>query len=214
MVIYSDPEASRRHKSWIWDSTNNLYVQGNDREDAFVFKWNLESRPIDLRLSSDDIYSADVWSWKACRTDPFGYADDIIQIVGTRDVKYSMKLPSRSGKDRYLLRKADSGTSAYKSNLPVDYAGYRVHRFANVIPTGSRADIRAKGVWNDGIWTIEFSRELQTGNEDDVAFDTKKSYEFGVSRYQIAARKANPKLSQPLYGSGDINEILTLVFGN
>jgi hypothetical protein len=45
-----------------------------------------------------------------------------------------------------------------------------------------------------------------------VQFDAEQSYLFGVSRYEIAGRKPNPALQQPLYGAGDITEHLRLIF--
>ncbi len=92
------------------------------------------------------------------------------------------------------------------------YEGDIVGRFINRIPSGSRADIKAKGVWKDGEWTIEFGRALNTGNDDDIQFNIEKSYQFGISRHEIAGRKPNPNLSQALYGSGDISEMLILDF--
>ncbi len=111
-----------------------------------------------------------------------------------------------------LIRKGDSGTPAYKSEIPVKYDSDIVHRFISQAPTGSRADIKAKGKWKNGIWTIEFGRALDTGNSDDIRFELNNNYQFGVSRYEIGGRKPNPELDQPLYGSGDISEIITLVF--
>jgi len=36
--------------------------------------------------------------------------------------------------------------------------------------TGDRADVRAKGEWKDGRWTLETRRALDTGSKYDVAF--------------------------------------------
>jgi hypothetical protein len=113
----------------------------------------------------------------------------------------------------YLIRKGDSGTPAYKDTLYTDYKGDKLPRYTNPTPTGSRADTKAKGVWSDGKWTIEFARALHTGNGDDIQFDTSKSYLFGVSRHEVAGRPLDPKLDQPLFGSGDISEDLKLQFG-
>ena len=84
------------------------------------------------------------------------------------------------------------------------------YRFAQ--PSGSRADVRAKGQWQDGRWTIEFARPLQTGHSDDIAFRMDRRYRFGVSRFEIAGRKRNPALEQPDFGRGDVGELLYLVF--
>ena len=51
---------------------------------------------------------------------------------------------------------------------------------------GSRADIKAKGVWTGGVWTIEVKRKLVTNGKQakvqDVQFkNLKKPYYFGIS---------------------------------
>ena len=93
-----------------------------------------------------------------------------------------------------------------------EHAGDTVTKYENREPTGSRADIRAKGAWRDGVWTVEMARRLDTGNPDDLQLDPTQSYQFGVSRFEIAGRPANPKIDQPLYGSGEITEHLWLKF--
>lgn len=212
LVIYLDKDESSTHKSWRWNKALGTYAMNNDVEDVFVFKWPLSEDTVDLSIFGDNPYSADVWFWKACRTNPVGYADDKIQFLSSIKIEESKKLKSKSGKNMYLVRKGDKGTSSYKSELSGEYKGDKTPRFTNRTPTGSRADIKSKGKWNDGKWTIEFSRLLKTGNDDDVQFDITKSYHFGVSRYEIAGRKVNNNLTQPLYGSGDVGERITLIF--
>lgn len=49
---------------------------------------------------------------------------------------------------------------------------------------GDRADMTGKGVWENGKWTLEWSRELNTGSEFDVNFsDLNKEYAFGVATF-------------------------------
>jgi hypothetical protein len=72
--------------------------------------------------------------------------------------------------------------------------------------------VKARGIWKDGIWTIEFRRNLSTGQQDDIQFTTDRKFLFGVSRYEIAGRHQNNDLSAPLYGTGDVSEPLWLEF--
>lgn len=212
-VIFPDPDASMTHKSWTWNKARKIYHVGTDREDTFLFNWKMLPKPADLSISSDDSYSADIWFWKACRTNPVGYADDNIHLLGSQPVKDAVRLASKTGRNVYLLRREDSGSAAYRVNLVTEHVEDVVPRYINQEPSGSRADVEARGVWNNGRWTIEFVRPLKTGNNDDVQFDPRLVYQFGVSRYEIAGRPANPELSQPLYGTGDVGEELTLIFG-
>ena len=212
LVSYPDPDESRSHKPWIWNTTRKMYEMGPHREDTFVLKWAQNREISDLSVTADVPYTADLWFWKACRTDPAGYADDKLQILSTAWTKKAKKILTKSGKSMHLQRLGDKGKPAYKSEIKLDYDGDNVAQFKNLTPEGSRADIRAKGVWHEGRWTIEFARPLNTGHPDDVQFDQTKKYFFGASRFEIAGRPPDPKLTQPLYGSGDVSEALYLVF--
>ncbi len=212
LVVFPDPDESRIHKAWKWDAASESYKIGPEREDSFVLKWNMGSERTDLSLHADDLYTADIWFWKACRTDPMGFADDKIQKLSAVEIERAMPLTSRSGKTTYLKRAGDNGAPAYKNTLYIDYKGDRTPHFLNRFPKGSRADIRAKGIWTDGEWTIEFGRKLNTGHEDDVQLVVGERRQFGVSRFEIAGRPPDPALNQPLFGSGDVSETLFLMF--
>ena len=56
----------------------------------------------------------------------------------------------------------------------------RILRF----PDGSRGDIKFGAVWDNGIWTAELSRDLNTGNDDDVQFDTSQEYPFNIAAFE------------------------------
>ena len=51
-----------------------------------------------------------------------------------------------------------------------------------------------------------------TGHADDIQFDRNRRYQFGVSRFEIAGRRKNPKLDEPNFGAGEIAESLYLKF--
>lgn len=51
-------------------------------------------------------------------------------------------------------------------------------------PAGSRGDIETGAVWDNGIWTTEFSRALNTTHDDDVQFDTDLEYLFNVAAFE------------------------------
>lgn len=212
LVKFPDPNESRIHKSWVWNKSQKVYEMGQDREDTFIIKWYMEFDPQGLSLSAGKPHKADIWYWKANRTDPTGYADDKIQFLRTEGEKRATKITSPDGTVLYLTRKGDQGDAAYASSLVVDYKSDREPRFENLIPTGSRADIKAKGVWRDGEWTIEFKRALNTGHDDDLALEVNKTYTLGVSRFEIAGNRVDLKSDQPLYGAGDIQQAVLLSF--
>ncbi|MHC4295376.1 MAG: ethylbenzene dehydrogenase-related protein [Planctomycetota bacterium] len=212
LVEFPDQTENRAHKTLIWDEEAKRYRIGPQREDTFVFKWSMGPYPVDLSVSANKPYQADIWYWKAHRTDPSGYADDKLQRYGITELKHATRVTSKSGRRFYLHRSGDAGEAAYQTVIVDNYTGPRVSKFSSQEPSGSRADVRAKGVWQNGVWTIEFRRKLRTGHGDDVQFDISKNHRFGVSRYEIGGRRSNPRTEQPNHGAGEIGEHLTLVF--
>jgi hypothetical protein len=213
LVTYPDSSANIQHKPLVWDKETMIYKPGPQREDGFAFKWNMEDTDVNLSNFSDDNYIADIWYWKAARTNPAGYADDKMHNLASITGKKAAELTSKKGKKRYLMRLSDKGKSASKKRILAEYQGDIVDQYVSQTPEGSRADVAAKGVWKDGHWTIELSRRLDTGNEDDIKFstDSGKRYKFGVSIFGLYG---NPEdSSKPhLYGQGRISEELYLVF--
>ncbi|MFQ5979296.1 MAG: ethylbenzene dehydrogenase-related protein [Candidatus Heimdallarchaeota archaeon] len=47
--------------------------------------------------------------------------------------------------------------------------------------TGDVADVKAKGTFLAGVWTLEMKRALDTNSANDVTFDTSKTHFFGIS---------------------------------
>ncbi|MBF0368938.1 MAG: hypothetical protein HQL52_05705 [Magnetococcales bacterium] len=212
LARFADDAPEQEHKNLLWDEALEMYRVGPKREDSFVFKWNMEPYPVDLTLTGDTAYRADIWFWKGARTDHAGYADDKIQFLSELRRKQAKRVLTKKGRLHYLTRMGDKGDAAYETQLQENYNGPEIPQFRFKKPTGSRADVQAKGAWQEGTWTIEFGRKLNTGHGDDLAFVLPGRYQFGVSIFEIAGRKANPKIDKPLYGSGEVGEALMLVF--
>jgi len=209
-VRYPDKQANTEHKTLVWDETSSRYKAGPKREDAMVLKWPINPFFTDISLSSNSSYQADIWYWKSYRTDPMGYADDKIQIYSKIPKSKSTRLRSKNNSLFFLQRKGDQGNSSYTTNVLMDKKNPQESRYIHRKPTGSRADIKAKGKWQNGEWTIEFLRKLDTGNIDDIRLVLGKTVLLGLSRYEIAGRKADNQLEQPLFGSGEIGELIML----
>lgn len=211
LVSVADKEENRLHKPWVWNKDLEAYMLGEQREDGFAFKWNMEAKDVDLSNFSDDSYTADVWYWKANRTDPVGFADDKQHVLSDKPAPKATAVTSKSGKQQFLQRLGDEGQSSTTKQILTKHKGDIEPQYLTQEPSGSRADVRAKGIWSNGVWTIEFSRKLQTGNTDDIQFDKKGSYLFGLSAYGLYAQTID-KSKDHLYGQGRISEPLILVF--
>lgn len=212
LTVFPDADENRQHRTLLWDKARKAYVDGPEREDAMVLKWSMVTHETGLTLHENAPYVADEWYWKACRSDHAGFADDKVQIYSAYPDPYAKAVLSANGKVFYLTRRGDEGDEAAQALLYPGYAGDRAPKFRFITPTGSRADVRAKGVWKDGRWSVAFERKLDTGHADDVRLSLDGAHPFGVSRYEIAGRDPEPNTDQPLFGCGDVGEILELRF--
>ncbi len=221
LVQYPDKAENLLHKPWTWSEEQSRYVEGSHREDTFVFKWNMMAEDVDLSNYSDDDYRADLWYWKANRSNLAGFADDKMQILSAEDggslngggeANESKELRSLSGKTRYLRRISDSGQAPYREDeAPRQKSSQVINHFLPQQPSGSRADVAASGRWNGGFWSIEFSRKLLTGHEDDVQLSIDQTALFGISIFSLYANKLDSH-SPNFYGMGRISEPLRLHF--
>jgi ethylbenzene dehydrogenase len=210
LVTYPKAKPADTHMTWIWDPKEHMYRQGPDREDVFVFKWSMSGNDLELKLRDPEPHRADIWYWKGHRTNPSGYADDKWQSVSTEPGRDAKKLRSAGPNPLYLRRVGDAGLAAFDEKFFYEYKGDRLEKYVPQQPQGSRADVRAKGRWANGQWTIEFARKLDTKHDDDQAFAPGGTYLFGVSTYEMAAGTPNADWSQPLYKTGDVFDRLLL----
>lgn len=209
LVEYPDDQESVTHKSFRWDDDEQVYKPVHDREDTFVFKWSMVGAEADLALRHRASHEADVWFWKAWRTNPVGYADDKWHDVSPERREPCTELDA-GGAPAFLRRRADPGREGYVEHLPFEFAGAVVSRYSHQTPLGSRADVRAKGRWVSGRWTIEFGRRLATGGSDDVEFAVGGRYLFGISCYEISGGYPESRLYRPMYKTGDVFDRLIL----
>ena len=144
----------------------------------------------------------DLWHWKAARSDPAGFADDT-WLTQISEKKGGRKSDAGKGGDQKNMT-ADKSKPMY---MPApgkklagndillvahaveikDYAGFKAgdtltYRMPKM-PQGSRADIKALSRYADGSWTVVLYRSLDTGNDDDTAFNPRKKYNFAMALF-------------------------------
>ena len=144
----------------------------------------------------------DLWHWKAARSDPAGIADDTwITVISEK--KGGRKGDAGSGGDKKNIT-ADKSKPMYtlapgkqlgKHGIllaadAVEITDYSVFEAGDVVTyrmpkkgQGSRADIKAVSRYAYGGWTVMLHRKLDTGNDDDVAFNPRKKYSFAMALF-------------------------------
>lgn len=172
----------QRHKPWVWNAEEKSYAQGRQQEDAMALAFEL-SGPFSADMLSPVDAVWDLWTWKATRSDPVGYAlDKTHRYSTTKPEGKSKQYTARNGSPIWIQRPDDAGASTQQSlAAPSEYSADVVPAYALKTPSGSAADVRAKGHWEDGYWTVELLRKLNTGHTDDTAFDPTRRYGMAVS---------------------------------
>jgi hypothetical protein len=142
--------------------------------------------------------NADVWHWKAHRSNPLGLTDDKWWSTSGRssDAKtigaYNDNIngagdsPMYSGPitDGHFIIIPEGGSTAdLETNIDIanTYPGYYLDANAE----GSRWDVKSVGNFDSptGKWTVEFQRALDTGNSDDVAFTHNSEINFATATF-------------------------------
>lgn len=180
-ATWDDPTHNVSHKSWVWNESAKAYEEGKDREDMFAAAFE-HTGPFDPDMLAGIESVWDVWHWKAFRTNPQGYAmDKMHRYALTQPQIKANSHTARSGETVWIARPEDKGDTVEKKQAaPGEFEGDRVPQHLPGTPTDSAADVRAKGAWNNGRWTLELSRKLNTGQMDDTAFNVSRIYSMAI----------------------------------
>ena len=194
-VQYPDATEDKLHQGWEWRDTRYTLMRRYD--DQFAVRFHL-SGDFDRTMLSAKTYTVDVWLWSAARTNPGGVAEDLHHSFTTRLSENAAEYSLPGGKTVYIKKHRDAGVAPYASlPAPKERKAAQLPSFELVKASGSVADVSAKGAWRNGAWNIEFSRALNTGNDDDVVFKpgAKLMGQIGVFNRGQAEHKS---VSEPL----------------
>lgn len=187
MVKWPDSTENRTHNTWFWDKAKKQYVAGDDKEDGVALKFDMGG-DFDYCMLTDKEYTADVWTWKAARTDPAGLAEDGLHVFSRHPIPRARAKRILNGPGEIWIRRTvDKGSKIYTINFPLEYVADQLSRYTiQRDPFGSIADVKAKGKWADGFWTVEFMRKFDTGHDDDVKFELTKPVKGAIAVFDNA----------------------------
>jgi hypothetical protein len=157
----------------------------------------------------------DQWHWRAARGNPIGVSDDM-WVLDYRNgdagkSSYSTNWDGDLEQPKKMFDPDKVGFAALSfedvrnARVPFDSIYYlsdetmkdfdpnhawkegdAVPRRYLRTPEGSRSDISANARWDDGQWTVELKRKLDTGNADDKAFHDRGTYNTAFAFYTAA----------------------------
>lgn len=193
---WPDDAANTEYKGW--DLRDARYVESKKRDDMFAVRFHLDG-DYDRSMLADKSYRVDVWLWSAARTNPLGLAEDQMHSISNREIEDAAEYATRDKGTIYIKKQRDTGSALYqpirapKEKGDEHLPGIKLNPGAN----GSIADVQAKGTWKAGFWNLELSRQLDTGNTDDVKFKPGQKILGQIAVFNHAANE-NKSVSEPL----------------
>jgi len=190
LLVWEDKQPDADHKPWVWNQDKFEFVVDEEKiEDAAALAFALEGKFVPDMLSGVEA-KWDVWEWGALRSST-GFARDKVHLFSkTRPQGVKAKLRTdRHDHTIYFALTDDEGTPNFKQHeSPDEKKADRVPQFEAQKPSGSAADVQARGAWAGGRWTLELKRPMNTGHKDDTPFAPGKTVEFAVAVFDGAEK--------------------------
>lgn len=188
LLIWEDKAKNEEHRPYVWNEEKFEFVVDLDTlEDAASLAFQLEG-PFNPDMMAGVESKWDVWEWGAMRAN-HGFARDKWHIYSKErpeGVK-TKRFNDKNEQPLYLGRPDDEGTTTFKElESPSEKKSNKAPHFEVQKPSGSAADVEAKGVWANGKWTVEFKRKLNTGHKDDTVLVAGKAIDFAVAVFDAA----------------------------
>ncbi|MBF0161955.1 MAG: hypothetical protein HQL88_06680 [Magnetococcales bacterium] len=154
-----------------WKLSHGQYVRANAGDDMFVVRFQLGDS-FNRCMLTNTPYRTDLWRWSAGRSNLAGVADDMSHAFSDRPFDQPAREYEGNKGLVYFLSRPDEGYPGWQS---VPQPGPGTDAVVPGIvkagtPSGSRADVTATGVWENGQWTLEMARAFDTGDPGDVVF--------------------------------------------
>lgn len=183
LAVWEDSSKDVLHKPYKWDEGSKSYKKTKQMEDRFAVSLAM-SGDFSANKIGGNVFEADIWHWKAQRSNTVGLAHDKRWKIDTKPFKGAKKWTTPDGKTVYVARKSDKGGRLYKPKKYDVKQGDIMSRYeVNPNVKGSLADIKAKGVWKDGHWYLEMARKLDTGHPDDAVIPAAGSIKIAVAAF-------------------------------
>ncbi len=189
LLVWEDKTKNDTHGTFVWKDAKGEYeADENDVEDAASLAFALEGK-FNPDMFAPNPSKWDVWEWQAFRANA-GHAKDRHHVYSKERIEKSKKFKARDDSDIFITRLDDEGTPpAKKVEAPTEKKGDRVPGFVLQAPSGSGADVAAKGMHDGTKWTVEFKRKLKTGNADDAVFDVTRTMDCAVAVFDNAEKR-------------------------
>jgi hypothetical protein len=189
LMVWEDPDRSDAHSPFVWK--DSAYEADDEKvEDRCSIAFEMEGK-FDSDMKAGIESKWDVWEWCAARANN-GFGFDRTHIYSKTPPPAPIKarrLTSADGSLIHFWHPHDEGTPCFKTITAPEAKGAPVIlQHQPQTPTGSAADVAAKGDWANGKWTVEFKRKLSTGHKDDTVLAAGKTLGIAVATFDKAEK--------------------------
>lgn len=175
LAQWPDATESNQRDPYIWNAEAREYERPTRPDDQFALEFPLEGEFLLSMLPTKGAYTADVWHWKAGRSNLGGWVDDKRHIISQERLDGAKQYSMGGHNKVFVARPMDEGQASYKVKpKPVAFEGDVVGSYEAQQPTGSLEDVRGKGLHDGKGWTLEMMRRFNTGHADDAVIDPTK----------------------------------------
>lgn len=173
---------------WRDDIFDGAPVRVEDFQDAAAMQFSLSGRFPFLGMG-DPLNPVNVWQWKAgWQQDVDGNRPDVNTVHPAMHVDVYTD-PQMHGLYRTAAM-AGNLLAATGMKSPVEDANARgFGTMASQPPTGQ--NVRGRGVWRDGFWSVVFVRDLKSRDKDDVQFVSDRPVPVAFAVWNGAQRDRN-----------------------
>jgi len=153
-----------------WVRKGKRYRPSSQVDDAFSIAFQMAKETNDSCMLNGQDQVLDVWLWRAYWSEISGQGADKVLRVSSQQLPESNAFPAKNGSGQlWVQNQFDAGNPAWRLFVPIasKTTEESVPSYKKGVPSGSAGDILAVAKWKNGVWTLEMSRALDTGNNDD-----------------------------------------------
>lgn len=191
LAQWKDKSMDTEYRPYIWDEATKKHVVTETMDDAFavgIYKGSVPGEPC---MQNGESQAVDIWMWRAYLSEISGLASDQSIVTSRKRMRKSSPHLAQDGSGQIWIRNLpDRGKQGWKYVVPKPDAPHEsIPSYIACEPSGSAGDVKARGSWNKGVWTVEFSRILKTNKPDDADISEESKNVVSFAAYDKADRE-------------------------
>lgn len=168
---------------WRDEVPNGAPIRVQDFQDAFAIQFALAEKPPFLGMG-DKEHPVNMWQWKAgWQAEAEGKPTDMRQAYNSMHVDFQFAHSSSTANEA-------GNVLSLPHTTPVEDANAQGFGTMTSQPVPQQ-NVKGRGVWHDGFWSVVFTRELKSGDKNDVRFAREQNVPVAFAAWNGEQRDRN-----------------------